>query len=79
MATHTDASSDQLFELYSLLQDLMTHHVDIDNTLKELALRDCLPHDFEPIENASSTIIAACEKIEHCFAPKRCAGCCCQT
>ena len=80
MAAQTDMDSDLLFELYAHLQDLLKYHQEIDQSLKDLALKDSsLPHDFEPIENASSAIIDTCEKLENHFSPQKClGGCCCQ-
>ena len=75
MAAQTDMDSDLLFELYAHLQDLLKYHQEIDKSLKDLALRDSpLPHDFEPIENASSAIIDTCEKLENHFSPRSVLG-----
>ena len=68
MAAQTDMDSDLLFELYAHLQDLLKYHQEIDQSLKDLALKDSsLPRDFQPIENASSSIIDTCEKLENHF------------
>ena len=72
-----DVTSDHLFEIYTLLQDLLKFHVNIDNSLKELAFKDS--QDFDVIETTSNAIIETCNKMETCFAPKSCANCCCQT
>ena len=79
MAAQTDMDSDLLFELYAHLQDLLKYHQEIDQSLKDLALKDSsLPHDFEPIEDTSSAI-DTCEKLENYFSPmKHLGGCCCQ-
>ena len=79
MAKQTDITSDLLFEVYSKLQDLLKHHLEIDQTLKDMALKvSSQPHDFEPIENAADAIIDTCEKLESYFSPKRCLGGCCR-
>ena len=79
MAKQPDATSDHLFEIYTLLQDLLKFHVQIDNSLKELAFKDSDSQDFNDIENTSRAIIETCKKIETNFVPKSCGNCCCQT
>ena len=68
-----DASD--LFALYTHLQNLMTHHVEIDASLKELSLNQSKPQEFELIENAASAIIDTCNQIEKVVTPPRC-NCC---
>ncbi len=65
-----------LFELYRHLQNLMTYHVEIDETLKELSFSESHPQDFDPIETAASAIIETCDEIQKIVDPQRCH--CCQ-
>ena len=77
MASKADVVPDQLFKVYTLLQDLLKFHVEIDTSLKTM-VEDADSEDFDTIENTSNAIIETCNKIETCFSPKSCASCCCQ-
>ena len=68
----------ELFSLYSLIQELMKNHVIIDETVKDVCLKEDKVHDLEPIEMASCAIIDACNEIEKSLQAKRC-QCCCLT
>ena len=60
MSQETDV--DFLFKVYDVLQDLMKQHEIINTSLKDLSVCE-EDQDFTPVENASTAIIAACEKM----------------
>ena len=73
MSQETDV--DFLFSVYDVLQDLMKQHEIINASLKELSVCE-ENQDFTPVENASTAIIEACERIENKLKPKT-SHCCC--
>ena len=78
MDSREDISINQLFELYSLLQNVMKYHEVINEVVKNLPEKDIQPEDFESIEAASGAIIDACNQIESIVGDRKC-HCCCQT
>ena len=71
-----DEDMSKLFDLYALLQNLMSYHMQIDDRVKELAASPPSPNDFEPIKAAASAIISTCDEIEKCVKPQGCSNCC---
>ena len=69
------SDADGLFDLYANLQDLMKHHVAINEVLKEMSITGT--GNFELIEKASAAIIDRCVDIESSMKPK-CHQCCCR-
>ena len=67
MSQETDV--DFLFKVYDVLQDLMKQHEIINASLKELSVCE-EDKDLTPVENASTAIIEASEKIENKLKPK---------
>ena len=70
-----DEDMSKLFALYSLLQDLMSYHLEIDNKVKELSTSPPLPDDFEAIKSAANSIVSTCDEIEKCVKPSGCQCC----
>ena len=69
MVDRKDVSVNCLFELYSLMQEVMRNHLLIED----------VPEDFQSIEVASNAILEACNQIESVVEGKKCHQCCCQT
>ena len=65
----------ELFELYAYIQDLMARHMELHDMLKDLSMNESRAREFEPVELASSDIVALCEDMQKYFNPKKC-NCC---
>ena len=79
MVDRKDVSVNRLFELYSLMQEVMRNHLLIEDVLCELSEREVYPENFQSIEVASNAILEACNQIESVVEGKKCHQCCCQT
>ena len=63
MSSEADVDVDNLFKLYVLLQDLMTQHMVIDETVKEISISEATL-DLETLESATTAIINLCQQLE---------------
>ena len=70
-----EADVDNLFKLYVLLQDLMSQHMIIDETVKEISVSES-NLDLESLVCAASAIITVCQEIEKDLNPSQ-KNCCC--
>ena len=70
-----EADVDNLFKLYVLLQDLMSQHMIIDETVKEISVSES-KIDLESLESAATAIITICQELEKDLNPNQ-KKCCC--
>ena len=70
-----EADVDNLFKLYVLLQDLMSQHMIIDETVKEISVSES-KLDLESLESAATAIITICQELEKDLNPNQ-KKCCC--
>ena len=75
MSSSADVDVDNLFKLYVLLQDLMTQHLVIDETVKETSVSEGTL-DLETLESAATAIITICQQLEKDLNPNQ-KKCCC--
>ena len=64
-----------VFKLYSYIQDLMTKHVSINDSLKELSISQPKARDFESLELSATAIVSMCEDMENSLRSNRCKCC----
>ena len=60
------ADSEQLFQIYVLLQDLMKEHVNIHQCLQDISFGD--PHR-ETIAAHAESIVQTCEELKRIVSP----------
>ena len=75
MSSSADVDVDNLFKLYVLLQDLMTQHLVIDETVKETSVAEGTL-DLETLESAATAIITICQQLDKDLNPNQ-KKCCC--
>ena len=66
------ANSEQLFQIYVLLQDLMKEHVNIHQCLQDISFGD--PHR-ETITAHAESIVQTCEELKRIVSPSTCICC----
>ena len=66
------ADSEQLFQIYVLLQDLMKEHVNIHQCLQDISFGD--PHR-ETIPPHAESIVQTCEELKRIVSPSTCICC----
>ena len=80
MTMLSDADVDDMIMIYNVLQELMQHHLEIDDLVKTFNVLDTYPNGWEQIESHSTAIIEGCGKIEKKLisSKKDRQFCCCQ-